>query len=61
MSSLSALGVSMFSVFGNMTLVLVVIVFLAIEVVGMWKVFTKAGEPGWGSIIPIYNTIFSAR
>jgi len=23
--------------------------------VAMWKVFTKAGEPGWASIIPIYN------
>jgi len=24
-------------------------------VVAMWKVFTKAGQPGWASIIPIYN------
>lgn len=24
-------------------------------VVCLWKVFTKAGYPGWGSIIPIYN------
>ena len=23
----------------------------------MWKVFEKAGKPGWASIIPIYNTI----
>jgi len=23
----------------------------------MWKLFSKAGEPGWASIIPIYNTI----
>src|SRR4030095_12401751 len=21
----------------------------------MWKVFTKAGQPGWASLIPIYN------
>ena len=21
----------------------------------MWKVFVKAGKPGWTSIIPIYN------
>ncbi|MFW5837680.1 MAG: DUF5684 domain-containing protein [Desulfovibrionaceae bacterium] len=20
-----------------------------------WKIFTKAGKPGWGAIIPIYN------
>ena len=24
--------------------------------IGMWKLFTKAGQPGWASIIPIYNT-----
>src|SRR4029434_3029681 len=34
------------------------IISLAIAVliiVAMWKVFTKAGQPGWASIIPIYN------
>lgn len=24
---------------------------------GMWKVFEKAGKPGWAAIIPIYNII----
>ena len=24
-------------------------------IVGMWKTFVKAGKPGWGAIIPIYN------
>jgi hypothetical protein len=24
-------------------------------IVAMWKVFTKAGQPGWASIIPIFN------
>jgi hypothetical protein len=24
-------------------------------IAAMWKVFTKAGRPGWASIIPIYN------
>ncbi|MDC0321164.1 DUF5684 domain-containing protein, partial [Akkermansiaceae bacterium] len=23
----------------------------------IWKIFTKAGKPGWASIIPIYNVI----
>ena len=23
--------------------------------VAMWKIFVKAGKPGWGSIIPLYN------
>ena len=30
------------------------IIFL-IVIIGLWKVFTKAGEPGWAAIIPIYN------
>lgn len=28
-----------------------------ITVIGLWKVFTKAGKPGWAAIIPIYNAI----
>jgi hypothetical protein len=26
-------------------------------IAGMWKVFTKAGQPGWAAIVPIYNII----
>jgi ABC-type sulfate transport system permease subunit len=26
-----------------------------------WKIFEKAGEPGWASIIPIYNTIIMLK
>ncbi len=25
--------------------------------VSMWKIFTKAGKPGWAAIVPIYNYI----
>ncbi len=28
-----------------------------LSIVGMWKVFEKAGKPGWAAIIPIYNLI----
>lgn len=28
-----------------------------IILVAMWKIYTKAGKPGWAAIIPIYNTI----
>ncbi|MBR0467445.1 hypothetical protein IJJ53_00815 [Candidatus Saccharibacteria bacterium] len=31
------------------------IVFFVLMVVANWKIFKKAGEPGWKSIIPIYN------
>lgn len=27
-----------------------------ILIIAMWRVFEKAGQPGWTSIIPIYNT-----
>lgn len=30
---------------------------IAFYIVVGWKLFTKAGQPGWASIIPIYNTI----
>lgn len=35
----------------------VVLVIAVLQVVAMWKVFTKAGEKGWKSIIPIYNIV----
>ena len=35
---------------------LVPLLILVLVIVGLWKVFTKAGEPGWAAIIPIYNT-----
>ena len=34
------------------------IVYIAVAVlmvIGMWKMFAKAGRPGWGAIIPVYN------
>jgi hypothetical protein len=26
-------------------------------IAGLWKTFSKAGQPGWAAIIPIYNII----
>ena len=26
-------------------------------IAGMWRLFSKAGKPGWAAIIPIYNLI----
>ena len=33
------------------------IIVAVLLIVAMWKIFTKAGEGGWKSIIPIYNII----
>jgi hypothetical protein len=32
-------------------------VLMIIVIIGMWKMFEKAGKPGWASLIPIYNFI----
>ena len=34
---------------------------VAVLIIGMWKVFTKAGKPGWASIVPIYNVMVMAE
>ena len=34
----------------------VVLLLCVLIIVGMWKVFAKAGEPGWAAIIPFYNS-----
>jgi len=30
--------------------------FAFLMIVAMWKVYVKAGRPGWATLIPIYNT-----
>ena len=30
---------------------------VVLMIVSMWKVFTKAGQPGWAAIVPIYNIV----
>ena len=37
--------------------ILISLVLSLIMIIGMWKVFDKAGKPGWAAIIPIYNMI----
>lgn len=36
-------------------ILLIMVVFLLLMLVSMWVVYEKAGQPGWHSIIPIYN------
>lgn len=31
------------------------LVLLLLMIAGLWTTFTKAGQPGWAAIIPIYN------
>lgn len=43
------------SVFMMLYLVLIFAIIL-VSIVGTWKMFEKAGQPGWASIVPFYNT-----
>lgn len=36
---------------------LITIALVVLIVASQWKVYTKAGEPGWACIVPIYNII----
>lgn len=40
---------------GAIVLFLIYILIIVAVLVGLWKVFAKAGEPGWAAIIPFYN------
>jgi hypothetical protein len=40
-----------------MTQLIITAVFAIFYVACGWVIFTKAGEPGWASIIPIYNYV----
>ena len=46
------LGAIIAAMMGFMLVMLAVAVFL---IVCMWRVFSKAGQPGWAAIIPFYN------
>lgn len=52
-SAYAAAGVTAF--LGVYSVVLIAIA--VIQIVAQWKLFTKAGEKGWKSIIPIYNYV----
>jgi hypothetical protein len=36
---------------------LVALAVLVVVLVSLWKIFEKAGKPGWAGIVPIYNII----
>ena len=56
-AQMSSDGGGIFGMFGSLVGLAVTVLIIA----GFWKVFTKAGEPGWASIIPIYNIFVLMR
>jgi hypothetical protein len=39
----------------NLIAPLILIAIAVVVLIAMWKVYVKAGKPGWGSLIPFYN------
>lgn len=47
MGALMAFGALTFCIMG------VVLIIAIITIAGMWKMFVKAGRPGWAAIVPL--------
>jgi len=50
--------------FGNLVTIVCLVLVIAILVfliASIWKVFVKAGQPGWAAIVPIYNVVVMLR
>jgi Family of unknown function (DUF5684) len=45
-----------FAFFYDPVFIIICLAISVLQIAGMWKAFTKAGQPGWAAIIPIYNT-----
>ncbi|WP_232541015.1 DUF5684 domain-containing protein [Spirosoma endbachense] len=46
---------------GTLMIVAGWLVITGVLITALWKTFEKAGEPGWASIVPIYNTLTLLR
>jgi len=38
-------------------LIIIYLIIGILMLISMWKIYAKAGKPGWAAIIPIYNII----
>ena len=41
--------------------ILFLVAVAVVTIVGMWKAFEKAGQPGWATIVPFYNLVVLFR
>ncbi|MDZ4822654.1 MAG: DUF5684 domain-containing protein [Flavobacteriales bacterium] len=44
-----------------MSVIIIWLAVLVLYVAAWWKIFEKAGQPGWAAIIPIYNYYIITR
>lgn len=47
-----AMGAGVFVVY-----LIIMLAIAVVSIIAMWKMFTKAGKPGWAAIVPIYNMV----
>ena len=38
-------------------MIIPILIVSVIVIIGKWKIYEKAGKPGWAAIVPIYSTI----
>lgn len=41
----------------DMTIIILYLACIVLMIASMWTIFSKAGQPGWASLIPIYSFI----
>lgn len=46
---------ALFAIIGALMIPLIII--WVVVIIGQWKIYEKAGKPGWAAIVPIYNII----
>jgi len=54
-STSAGAAAGIFAIFS--ALLIPILIVAAIMIVAHWKIYEKAGKPGWAAIIPIYNLI----
>lgn len=42
---------------GMIVYLIIVLAIAVVSIIAMWKIFTKAGKPGWAAIVPVYNLV----
>ena len=41
----------------TIAIIIIYVAIIVLMIVSGWKIYEKAGQPGWASIVPIYNII----
>ena len=48
--------ISLYMAFASFTWIITVLLYI-LMIIAFWKIFKKAGQKGWKSLIPVYNSI----